>query len=412
MVSKKKIMLSLFSGAGGLDLGLSKAGFINKLCVEIDEIARKTLLINNPKCRLSSDGDIHKNSPKDLLSQAGLDTYELSLLAGGPPCQPFSKSGYWVHGDSARLKDPRSATLKAYLNIVREALPEVVLLENVAGIAYSQKDEGVRLLFDGLNSINNDKKVNYRPVVVSLDAVHFGVPQSRKRVFIIAQMEGKQFLLPEPTHSLEPNKNVSPVLTAWDAIGDLDDDFVSEDLALSGKWADLLPSIPEGNNYLWHTERMGGEPLFGWRTRYWSFLLKLAKDKPSWTIQAQPGPATGPFHWKNRLLSSREMARLQTFPDDYSFCGDRRAIQMQLGNAVPPAIGELLGLEIRRQFFGERVRKKLKLIPEKRNDCPPPEKPKAVPKKYLPLIGTHNAHPGTGKGPGAQKREQKEQANA
>lgn len=85
---------------------------------------------------------------------------------------------------------------------------------------------------------------------------------------------------------------------------------------------------------------------------------------------------------------------------------------MQIGNAVPPAIGEFLGLEIRRQFFAERVRKKLKLIPEKRNDCPPPEKPKTVPKKYLSLSGAHVAHPGTGKGPGAQKREQKEQANA
>src|SRR3546814_15139025 len=63
--------------------------------------------------------------------------------------------------------------------------------------------------------------------------------------------------------------------------------------AIKGKWADLLPSIPEGQNYLWHTERGGGIPLFGWRRRYWNFLLKLAKNKPSWTIQAQPGPATG-----------------------------------------------------------------------------------------------------------------------
>ena len=84
----------------------------------------------------------------------------------------------------------------------------------------------------------------------------------------------------------------------------------------------LLPTIPEGQNYLWHTERGGGEPLFGWRRRYWSFLLKLAKDLPSWTIQAQPGPATGPFHWDNRRLSVREMARMQTFPDNVVIKGE------------------------------------------------------------------------------------------
>jgi DNA (cytosine-5)-methyltransferase 1 len=250
--------------------------------------------------------------------------------------------------------------------------------------------------------------------VIALNAADYGVPQSRERVFIIASRDGKQFNLPEPTH-FDPEKSQGeglPHLTAWDAIGDLDVDIWSDDVKPSGKWADLLPTIPEGQNYLWHTNKMGGMPLFGWRTRFWSFLLKLAKDKPSWTIQAQPGPATGPFHWKGRLLSVRELARLQTFPDDYRFAGDRRAAHMQIGNAVPPAIGEFFGLEIRRQFFGERVRRKLKLIPEKRTDCPPPENPKAVPKKYLSLSGAHDAHPGTGRGPGAQKREQKEHINA
>src|SRR4029078_5650811 len=88
--------------------------------------------------------------------------------------------------------------------------------------------------------------------------------------------------------------------TTWDAIGHLSNREVDEPLAPAGKRAGLLPSSPEGNNYLWHTPRGGGKPLFGWRTRYWSFLLKLAKDKPSWTLQAQTGPATGPVHWPNR----------------------------------------------------------------------------------------------------------------
>lgn len=409
-----KTMISLFSGAGGLDLGLVKAGFRNKLCVEIDEASQKTLLANHPKWKLATPGDIHELTPDHLMRQAGVEPRELSLLAGGPPCQPFSKSGYWVTGDTSRLSDPRAKTLRAYLDLVREAQPEVLLLENVKGIAFSNKDEGLQLLVDELNEINSLKKTKYIPHVIALNAADYGVPQLRERVFIIASRDGSDFNLPEPTH-FSPEKfdgKGSLHSTAWDAIGDLDVDIWPEEVKPTGKWADLLPTIPEGQNYLWHTEKMGGVPLFGWRTRFWSFLLKLAKNKPSWTIQAQPGPATGPFHWKGRLLSIRELARIQTFPDDYQFSGDRRAAHKQIGNAVPPAIGELLGLEIRRQFFGERVRKRLKLIPEKKVDCPLPEKPKAVPEKYLSLCGSYDAHPGTGKGPGAQKREPKEDVYA
>lgn len=413
-MSNKKTMISLFSGAGGLDLGLTRAGFKNKLCVEIDEVAQQTLAINHPRWKLSSLGDVHASTPAELMQEAGLEPRELTLLAGGPPCQPFSKSGYWVTGDTERLTDPRAKTLKAYLDLVREAQPEVILLENVKGIGFSKKSEGLQLLIDELNKINELKKTKYIPRVIALNAADYGVPQLRERVFIIASRDGTKFDLPGPTHfspkTFEGKGHIYS--TAWDAIGDLDVDIWSEGVKPSGKWADLLPTIPEGQNYLWHTEKMGGLPLFGWRTRFWSFLLKLAKDKPSWTIQAQPGPATGPFHWKGRLLSVRELARLQTFPDDYQFVGDRRAAHKQIGNAVPPAIGELFGLEIRRQFFGECVRKKLSLIPEKRNGCPPPEKPKAVPKKYLSLSGDYHAHPGTGKGPGAQKRGQKEPVNA
>jgi DNA (cytosine-5)-methyltransferase 1 len=404
----RKTMISLFSGAGGLDIGLAEAGFQNMLCVEIDEVARQTLYLNHPELNLAYLGDIHATTPDELLTQARVGPRALTLLAGGPPCQPFSKSGYWVTGDTHRLKDPRAKTLKAYLDIVSEAEPEVILLENVKGIAFSEKDEGLQLLISELNNINSEKKTNYQPCVISLNTADYGVPQSRERVFIIASRDGKQFNLPKPTH-FDPERSQGTglrYLTAWDAIGDLDVDIWSDDVKPSGKWADLLPTIPEGQNYLWHTSKMGGMPLFGWRTRFWSFLLKLAKDKPSWTIQAQPGPATGPFHWRGRLLSVRELARLQTFPDEYQFAGDRRAAHMQIGNAVPPAIGEFFGLEIRRQFFGERVRRKLKLIPEKRTDCPPPENPKSVPKKYLSLTGAHDAHPGKGKGPGAQKREQ------
>jgi DNA (cytosine-5)-methyltransferase 1 len=174
---------------------------------------------------------------------------------------------------------------------------------------------------------------------------------------------------------------------------------------MSGKWADLLPSIPEGENYLWHTPRGGGMPLFGWRTRFWSFLLKLAKDRPSWTIQAQPGPATGPFHWSNRRLSAQELCRLQTFPDGLQFDCGRNDVQRMLGNAVPSLVAEVIAREIRSQLLGKPVRKKkLQLLPPRRVPTPPAERVAKVPAAYRALVGDHAEHPGTGQGNRARVR--------
>jgi DNA (cytosine-5)-methyltransferase 1 len=399
-------VLSLFTGAGGLDLGLEAAGFDTRLCVEIDDDARETLQTNRPNWILAEPGDIHDISPRQLLRQAGIRRRELMLLAGGPPCQPFSKSSYWASGDSLRLRDPRASTLRAYLKVVEAALPRVLLLENVKGLVFTGKDEGLKLLKRGIREINRRNCTHYRVQILHLNAADYGVPQVRERVFVLAHRDGQLLKLPEPTHGPGCTEDY---LTAWDAIGHLDTPTWPEELDPAGKWANLLPSIPEGANYLWHTPRntaVGAEPLFGWRTRFWSFLLKLAKAEPSWTLQADPGPATGPFHWRNRLLSTAELACLQTFPSDYSIEGDRRSAHRQIGNAVPCAIGELLGLEIRRQFLGERVRRSLRLLPIRRTDCPAAEVPARVPLPYLKLRGKHRDHPGTGQGPGAQRRQE------
>jgi DNA (cytosine-5)-methyltransferase 1 len=116
-----------------------------------------------------------------------------------------------------------------------------------------------------------------------------------------------------------------------------------DDLALKGRWANLLPSIPEGKNYLWHTNRGGGKRLFGWRTKYWSFLLKLAKNQPAWTIPAQPAQNAGPFHWANRQLRTSEMLKLQTIPSNIFVAGTRADRQRQIGNAVPSLLAEAIG---------------------------------------------------------------------
>ena len=401
-------LVSLYTGAGGLDLGLEAAGFEASLCVETDSDCRATLAANRPGWPLSVPNDVHQLTPQAALAQARLEPRELALLAGGPPCQPFSKSGYWLNGDSGRLQDPRAATLTRYLDFSEELLPRVLLLENVEGLVYRGKDEGLRLVQDRLDHINRRHGVAYNAEVVALNCAQYGVPQNRARVFILASRNGCSFSFPDPTHYPPgelPSKDFQELRTAWDAIGDLDTETWPHELNPKGKWADLLPSIPEGKNYLWHTPRGGGEPLFGWRTRYWSFLLKLGKRRPAWTIQAAPGPATGPFHWRSRHLSAAELGRLQTFPDDYVLAGDYRSQHRQFGNAVPPAIGEILGWEIRRQFLGERVPSRSSFLPPRRQNCPPPIGTWPVPKKYLNLRGNHPAHPGPGKGPGGQQRK-------
>lgn len=403
-MSRPKV-ISLFSGAGGLDYGFEAAGFDTAVTVEIDRACCQTLRANRDWPVI--ERDIFDVPSAEILETAGLKRGDASLLIGGPPCQPFSKSGYWVRGDAARLDDPRANTLGAYLRVLEDTLPQAFLLENVEGLAYRGKDEGLRLLLKVIAKINKRTKSNYKPTFQVLNAADLGVPQLRKRLIMVASRDGKPFTFPTPStrdNQLSLFHDSSTRRTAWDAIGDVVPD-PSEDLELSGRWADLLPSIPEGHNYQWHTDRMGGQPLFGWRRHFWSFLLKLAKNQPSWTIQAQPGPASGPFHWSNRRLSMRELCRLQTFPDNVRIVGNRNAIQKQVGNAVPSLLAEIMGRAIRTQFLSlPQARGDLRLLPPSRSPIPPPEETGRIPRRFLAQRGQHTAHPGTGLGYSAQQR--------
>lgn len=396
--------LSLFTGVGGLDFGFEAAGFETAAAIELDASCCRALRHNRPWPVI--EADIHAVTADQLLETAGLRPGEADVLIGGPPCQPFSKSGYWARGDAARLEDSRADTLSAYLRILKDTQPKAFLLENVYGLAYKGKDEGLARILDGVEAINRATGSRYKPTWAVVNAAAFGVPQLRERVLIVASRDGTPFRFPEPTHgapdSLLPKQE--PYRTTWDALGDLPA-IPNEDLAPGGKWAALLPSIPEGSNYLWHTKRGGGLPLFGWRTRYWNFLLKIAKDKPSWTIQAQPGSATGPFHWSSRKLSARELARLQTFPDDVELPGSRNEIQRLVGNAVPSLLAEVIAREIATQLLGrEPYEQAPKLMPPVRSNRPLAEPPKPVTRPYLALVDDHADHPGTGLGRRAQLR--------
>lgn len=409
-MAPRPTIISLFSGCGGMDYGFEAAGFRTAVTLEMEANCCRTLRANRNWPIIESD--IVAVTTKQLLASAGLRKGAADLLIGGPPCQPFSKSGYWATGDSKRLADPRANTLAAYLRVVAETLPRVFVLENVSGLAYAGKDEGLQYFLSEIERINRRTRSHYRPACRVLKAVEHGVPQLRERLFVVASRDGQMFEFPAPRFAAEKRTDLfgspdtlEPFRTAWDAIGDLPSQPDGEDLQMRGRWGDLLPSVPEGQNYLWHTDRGGGLALFGWRRRFWNFLLKLAKDRPSWTIQAQPGPSTGPFHWANRRLSLRELCRLQTFPDDVTIKGSRIEAHRQIGNAVPSLLAEVLGREILRQFYGRRPSGDLKLLPPRRIPCPPPAIATLVPRKYYVNVGAETAHPGTGRGYRAHRRQ-------
>jgi DNA (cytosine-5)-methyltransferase 1 len=393
--------ISLYTGVGGLDFGFEAAGFETAAAVEMDSTACRTIRLNRDWPVL--EGDINAISSAEILKAAGLKPGQADVLIGGPPCQPFSKSSYWVNGDTLRLDDPRANTLTAYLRVLRDTRPRAFLLENVYGLAYKDKDEGLRHILEGIEEINRETGASYSVTWQVLNAADYGVPQIRERVFLVGSRDGRPFRFPEPTHgAVEGEDNPlsrrrEAYRTAWDAIGDLPEPDDLSGLIVGGKWGDLLPTIPEGQNYLWHTNRGGGARLFGWRTRYWSFLLKLSKGLPSWTVQAQPGSAIGPFHWNNRKLTPQEMCRIQTFPDGVSFDCGRTEIQRMLGNAVPSLLAEVMARAIRHQLLSCPAKGEPNLLPPVRLPMPPPTPLAKLPAKYLPMIGDHADHPGEGK---------------
>lgn len=280
------------------------------------------------------------------------------------------------------MADPRADTIGQFCRYIEKLRPRAFLLENVEGF---RSHGGTELVTERLSA-----RAGYYVSSAILDASDFGVPQCRRRYFLVGTAE-EGFSFPRATHGdIE-----RPRITAWEALRELPRVY-EEDLTIQGRWAELVPSIPEGRNYLWHTDRGGGMPLFGWRTRYWSFLQKLAKDRPSPTLVASPSQNSGPYHWNNRLLSTGEMAALQSFPGGFLFAGDRASRQRQIGNAVPPVLAQEMICAIAAHLG----------LPSNRpahmsSDTVPPAPllPSAVPAKFQQLVGSHAAHPGTGRGP-------------
>lgn len=381
-------VLSAFTGAGGLDLGLESAGFLTVGCIESDASARATLRANRPDWHLLEPEDITDLARVLTPERVGLQLRELDVLVGGNPCQPFSKAAQWSSNGKTGLGDPRSYCLDGFLKLARAFLPKVILMENVPGFVRGLST-AVPMLAETLNELNGEFGTRYELQYRVLNAVDYGVPQRRERAILVAVRDGHVFTWPEPTHCDQP-------VRAWDALADI---VAVNAPKASGRWADLLPSIPEGMNYQWHTDRGGGKRLFGYRTRYWSFLLKLAKNEPGWTISAQPGPATGPFHWDSRPLTVRELLRLQTFPSNWKVVGEYRVQLRQIGNATPPLLAEVMGRALGEQIFGLAYDRKPEFAINRKRSVPRPSRARPVARKYLDLEGKHASHPGSGRGP-------------
>ncbi|MCU1355156.1 MAG: putative SacI methylase [Acidimicrobiales bacterium] len=346
--------ISLFSGAGGLDLGIEAAGFTTIAAVEWDEDAADTMEKNAPEffpgLQEVVRADLYQLatgagegvSTRDILRAGGLRGRERpDLLVGGPPCVAFSKSGFWLDWKRDGI-DPAASLLQAYTKVLAEARPRHFILENVYALTFNNRAS--KPAFERL--LREIEAAGYRFDWKVLNAADYGVPQARPRLFIVgARKRDKLPELPDATHhgNWERRKTGGgplPHLTTGEVLADLITEPEAEEV-IRGRWGHLLPEIPPGGNYLHYTaERGHPDPIFEWRSRYWSFLLKLDPNKPAPTIQAQPGPNVGPFHWDNRRLRVPELRRLFTFPDDFSFVGRRSSVQAQIGNSVPPLLAQ------------------------------------------------------------------------
>jgi DNA (cytosine-5)-methyltransferase 1 len=257
--------------------------------------------------------------------------------------------------------------------VVRVLLPKVFVIENVPQFITGKNISIKSYIQRSIKRINNLEGTNYKLTFIKINSADYGVPQQRERLFIIGNRNGKSFSKPsEKFTSKERQKDmcIPSYRTSWDAIGHLTVKEIDKKFTeIGGKWGHLLTTIPAGQNYLWHTERGGGKAIFEWRSRYWNFLLKLHPDLPSWTIAANPGQNTGPFHWENRRLTIKELKLLQTIPANYKLCGSLTSQRKQIGNGIPSALGELFGKEIRKQFFNDKeFSEDLRLIPRKRRN--------------------------------------------
>lgn len=217
-------VISLFSGAGGMDIGFGMAGFQTAVAVEYDKSCCETLKKNNPNLNIIH-GDISSIKTSDILKKGGLQITEPALVIGGPPCQSFS-----LAGKRMGMEDSRGKLVLEFIRVVRESLPKVFVMENVKGMVNWEKGKAIAAILNEISQpiIHEGIEYSYDVNIAVLNASDYGVPQFRERVFLVGNRMGKKFQFPEPTHCNQSNgtidlfnKKKQPYSTVWEAIGDL-----------------------------------------------------------------------------------------------------------------------------------------------------------------------------------------------
>lgn len=331
--------LSLFSGIGGLDLGAHIAGLRVGGVLDNDRtaLACNSLALGT----LPIVGDARSLDPRDVIRRSGVPIDGTGILIGGPPCTAFSHAGFWIR-DKREGRDHQWGRIGDYLRYLHLLRPRAFILENVPGLLFKNH----KPVFEAFR--RTAEAYGYAVSYTILNGADFGVPQKRRRLFVVGVAGRTPFKFPPG-----PFAGGLPRTAGW-ALSDLDDaeNPPEPDEKLGGKYADLLHQVPPGENYLFFTREKGhAAPVFEWRKKYWSFLLKLHPDQPSSTLPANRISNNGPFHWTNRRLRVREIARLQSFPDVYPTSSVQRT-RIHLGNAVPPLIAAELVWQLR-LFLGD-----------------------------------------------------------
>lgn len=353
--------ISLFSGAMGLDLGIEKAGFKIRVCVEKDKWAAQTIRANTSIPVIERDiNDVHTD---EILAAAGIGRQDVTLVIGGPPCQAFSTAG-----KQKGFADFRGNVMLQYLRVVRDIMPEFFIMENVRGLQ-SAKLNSVPAEYAEYEPIKDVKgsafhfmvaefrKLGYSISHALLNAANYGVPEKRERIVVIGH-RGERVPIPSPTHSENGELGTKKWNTLRSCIGDMEHRTDLHYTELRKRSRPYMKILKEGQNWRNQPEDMAmqamGKAYFlsGGKT---GFLRRLKFDEPSPTLVTSPTmPATLLCHpTQLRPLSIEEYARIQQFPDSWTFNGRLETIYKQIGNAVHVGLGQAVGQQIMRFINGQ-----------------------------------------------------------
>ncbi len=353
--------ISLFSGAMGLDLGIEKVGFKIRVCVEKDKWAAQTIRANTSIPVIERDiNDVHTD---EILAAAGIGRQDVTLVIGGPPCQAFSTAG-----KQKGFADFRGNVMLQYLRVVRDILPEFFIMENVRGLQ-SAKLNSMPAEYAEYEPIKDVKgsafhfmvaefrKLGYSISHALLNAANYGVPEKRERIVVIGH-RGERVPIPSPTHSENGELGTKKWNTLRSCIGDMEHRTDLHYTELRKRSRPYMKILKEGQNWRNLPEDMAmqamGKAYFlsGGKT---GFLRRLKFDEPSPTLITSPTmPATLLCHpTQLRPLSIEEYARIQQFPDSWTFNGRLETIYKQIGNAVPVGLGQAVGQQIMRFINGQ-----------------------------------------------------------